>query len=275
MTSPRYRNYLNQLARGECYGIFVDDTGSPGLKHTPPNVHPERKSWVGVCVAPDLMPEVLEQFPQALGELQRISGATEFHFADICAGRGPFKTVDLQIRLGLFEFMACIFSMHRFPVIVQTFDPLTLADIRARSSGRLPERLPPFDFTKPEDTALFFLLIRLRRFMEETTTYPAVKARVFIDEGYKKDGVAIQIPTFEAAFADGLVCFASSSSILPIQLADFAAFALNRSQLILGKEQRNSLDNRVLEILSPIAWNYQNIEKRVVSLTDQGPIVKT
>ncbi len=275
MTSPRYQDYVNQLAMGESYGIFVDDSGSPGLKHTPPNVHPERKSWVAVCVAPDLMREVLEQFQQALGELQRISGATEFHFADIYAGRGPFKTVDLQIRLGMFEFMAYIFSICRFPTIVQTFDPVTLADIRARSSGLLPERLPPFDFTKPEDTALFFLLIRLRWFMEETTTYPAVKARVFIDDGYKKNRVVIQIPTFESAFADGLVCFASSSTILPIQLADFTAFALNRSQLVGGKEQRSPLDNRVLEILSPTAWNYQNIEKRVVSLSDEGPFIKT
>jgi len=92
--------------------------------------------------------------------------------------------------------------------------------------SQLPERLAPFDFTRPEDSALFFLLIRLKWFMQETTGYPTVKARVFIDEGYKKNGVAIQIPTFESAFADGLVCFASSSCILPIQLADFAAFAL-------------------------------------------------
>lgn len=274
MAKPRYQDYLNELARGKCYGIFVDDSGSPGLQDTPPNLHSQRKSWVAVVVSPNLMPEVLEQFPQALCELQRITGATEFHFGDIYAGRGLFKNVDLQIRLAVFEFMAYIFSMYQFPIIVQTFDPVTLADIRTRSYGQLPERLAPFDFTKPEDTALFFLLIRLKWFMQQTTTYPKVKARVFIDEGYKKNGIAIQIPTFELAFADSLVCFAKSSSVLPIQLADFAAFALNRSQLIGGKKQRSSLDNRLLKILSPIAWNYQNITKLIVSLSDEGPIVK-
>ena len=57
-------------------------------------------------------------------------------------------------------------------------------------------------------------------------------------------------------------------------LADFAAFALNRSQLIGGKAKRSWLDNRVLEILSPIVWNYQNIEKRVVALSAEGSIIE-
>jgi hypothetical protein len=65
-------------------------------------------------------------------------------------------------------------------------------------------------------------------------------------------------------FVDGLICFARSSSILPLQLADFAAFALNRTQLLIGKEKLSPLDKTLLKILSPIAWNYQNIEKRVI-----------
>ena len=55
--------------------------------------------------------------------------------------------------------------------------------------------------------------------------------------------------------------------------ADFAAFALNRTQLIIGKQKRTSIDNRLLEVLSPIAWNYQNIEKKIVPLADNGPLM--
>jgi len=273
MERPRYQDYLDELALGRAYGIFVDDTGSPGLENTPPNLHPERKSWVAVAVPPDVMPEVLDQFPRALDGLQELVGADEFHFTDICAGRRRFKGVDLQVRLALFQFMAYIFATYRFPIIVQTFDPATLADIRSRIWGRLPDRIPPFDFTRQEDTALFFLIIRLKWFMEGTPTYPDVKARVFIDEGYKNNGIAIKIPTFEPVFGDGLICFGQSSSILPIQLADFAAFALNRTQLIGGKQQRGPLDNQVLEILSSVAFNYQNIDKRIVSLSDDGPLI--
>ncbi len=275
MKRPKYeyQDFLDELAAGQAYGIFVDDTAAPGLSETPPNFHPERKSWVAVIVPPHQMPEVLEQFPLALEELKRLTGAEEFHFADIYAGRKEFKGLDLRVRLALFEFMAHIFSEYQFPIIIQTFDPETLSDIRSRSGDQLPDRIPPFDFTKVEDAALFFLLIRLKWFIEETRKYPIVKARVFVDEGWKSDGVAIKIPTFESVFSDGLVCFCKSSSILPIQLADFAAFALNRIQLVGGRDKRNSLDLRLLQILSKVAFNYVNIEKRIVPLTEEGPII--
>ncbi len=273
MERPRYQDYITELAHGRAYGVFVDDTGSPGFVNAPPNVHPERKSWVAVIIPPSVMPEVLNQLPQALHGLREFVGADEFHFTDIYAGRGQFKSVDLQVRLAIFEFMAYIFATYRFPIIVQTFDPETLADVRSRLSDRLPDRLPPFDFTRQEDTALFFLMIRLKWFMEQTPTYPDVKARVFIDEGYKKNGICLKIPTFQSVFSDGLVSFARSSSVLPIQLADFAAFALNRMQLIGGKPERSALDNRVLQILSAAAFDYQNIEKCVVSLAERGPLI--
>jgi hypothetical protein len=272
----KYQDFLDELAAGRAYGVFVDDTGAPGLSDTPANFHPERKSWVAVIVPPYQMPEVLEQLPGALQELERLTGAREFHFADIYAGRREFKGIDLQVRLALFEFMAHIFSVYQFPIIVQTFDPETLSYLHSRSEGKLPDRLPPFDFTKPEDTALFFLLIRVKWFMEQTPEYPKVKARVFIDEGWKRNGVAIRIPTFEDVFGDGLVCFCQSSSILPIQLADFAAFALNRTQLIGGRNKRSSLDIHLLKILSKVVYNYVNIEKKIVPLAEiieEGPII--
>jgi hypothetical protein len=57
---------------------------------------------------------------------------------------------------------------------------------------------------------------------------------------------------------------------LPIQLADFAAFALNRTQILMAKAELNDLDRELLAILSPIAWNYQNIPKIIWPL-DSDP----
>lgn len=263
---PRYQKFLDELSAGKAYGIFIDDTGSPGLKDTPPNFLPNRKSWVAVIIPPNQISEVLAQFPGALHQLKDTTGATEFHFTDIYSGCNDFKGVDLQVRLGIFEFMAYIFSRYQFPIIVQTFDSETLVDVRKRSGNQLPERIPPFDLTQIEDASLFFLLIRLKWFLEKTPEYPNLKGRVFIDEGYKKNGIAIKIPTFETAFNDGLVCFGKSSDIMPIQLADFAAFALNRTQLIGGRKKRNSLDQSLLQIFSQISFNFVNIEQKIVSL---------
>lgn len=267
---------MDELSAGKAYGIFIDDTGSPGLTDTPPNYLPDRKSWVAVIVPPRQISEVLEQFPRALRQLKDSTGATEFHFTDIYSGTKEFKGADLQVRLEIFEFMAFIFSHYKFPIIVQTFDSETLADLRNRSGNQLPDRISPFDLTQVEDTALFFLLLRLKWFMEKTPEYPHLKGRVFIDEGYKKNGVAIKIPTFEKVFRGGLICFGNSSAIMPIQLADFAAFGLNRTQIIGGREKRNSLDQRLLQILSQVSFNYLNIEQKIIPLEKvgkEGPII--
>jgi len=273
MLKPRFQDYFDEMSRGETYGIFIDDTGSPGITDAPPNFHPKRMTWVAVIVPPSQISEVMQQMPQALDELRQLVGADEFHFTEIYSHKKQFKNIDLQVRLGLFEFMAHIFSAYRFPVIVQTFDPETLSDIRSRSGNQLPQSISPFDLTKCEDMALFFLLIRLKCYMEKTETYPNTKARVFIDEGFKNNGIAIRIPIFEEVFADGQICFAKSSSIYPIQLADFAAFSLNRVQLIGGREHRKPLDTRLLEILSPIAFNYINIEQKISPVDQQGPLI--
>ena len=264
----RHQDFLDQLASGAQYGVFIDDTGSPGLRSSASFLHPDRKSWVGVVVSPWQMPEVLDQFPGALDELAKHTGASEFHFADIYAGRGAFSGVDLQVRLALFEFMAHLFRGYRFPVFVQTLDPVTLSKVREQAGDELPQRLRTFNLTKPQDLALLFLLIWVKRYIQESRASDQVLARVFVDEGFKKAGIGLPIPSWETVFADGAVFFASSSSIQPIQLADFAAFSLNRTQLLRGEEQLNEHDKRFLEIMSPIVWNFQNIDKQVVALDD-------
>lgn len=258
----KYQDFLGELSSGSMYGVFVDDTGSPGLQSTPKKLHPQRKSWVGVIVSPSQMPEVIEQLPLAIEELHNVTGASEFHFADIYAGEGEFKDVDLQVRLALFGFMAEIFRIYKFPIFVQTLDPASLNDIRKR--GQFPNKVGPFNLKKHDDMALLFLLIRIKKYIEKHRYSKSEIARVFIDEGYKRNGIAICVPSWKSVFADGLICFARSSSIYPLQLADFAAFALNRQQLLLHKEKLSSLDKCLLTILSPIAWNYQNIEKKQI-----------
>ena len=270
---PRYQDHLDELAQGAAYGVFIDDTGSPGLADTPPNLHPERKTWVAVIVPPDVMPEILYQLKGVIQELKQQFDTDEFHFADIYNGRRHFKGIDLQKRLAIFEFMAFVFSANSIPILVQTFDPETLAHFRSRTPSDVPEGIPPFDLTKPEDAALFCLLAQVKSFMKKTPTYPGTRARVFIDEGFKNAGIAIKLRTFENEFADGLICFAQSSSIFPIQLADFAAFLLNRTQLIGGREQRSPLDNRIAQIASTIAVNYVNLNKKMVFPDHTGPVI--
>ena len=254
---PKYQDFVDELARGETFGVFIDDSGSPGLSSG--SLHLERKSWVAVVVPPHQMGEIFIQFPQALSELERITkGVSEFHFADIYAGRKAFKNVDLQIRLSLFRFMAYIFDHYRFPVFVQTLDPDGLREIK--SKGHWPEQFGPLKLSRHDDFALLLLLLRVRDYLMKLS-FPNTSARVFVDEGRFRNGVAFGVSKFAPLFRDGLICFADSKSVLPLQLADFAAFVLNKWQLLLAKPALTNLDKELITILSPVGERFQNIER--------------
>lgn len=254
---PRYQNFIDEQKAGMVHGVFIDDTGSPGLRETPSNLNPNRKSWVAVIVPKYQIAEVWKQFAAVISELRLQTGATEFHFTDIYMGRGAFNGIELSKRIGIFRFMAHIFGTYKFPVFVQTLDPDILNDIRGRMS--FPNHLGPFNFSKHQDVALFFLLIRVKWYLESNYTGTEKIARVFIDEGFQKNGAAIVIPPLSEVFADGMLCFGCSKSIFPIQLADFAAYCLNRTQLLLGRTSLSELDKQLLQIIQPLMWNYQNI----------------
>lgn len=270
---------LADLAKGEAFGVFIDETGSPGLKHTPSFLHPERKTWVAVAVSPVYMPEILQQFGKAIGALQELTGAREFHFVDIYGGRNAFKDVPLERRLGLFRFMAFVIRQYGLPLFVQTLDPtspifIQALDPKSEVSARLkaelanesealkPEILGHLHTDNHEHLALLLLLIQLRWYLRRASD--GGTAHVFIDEGLRKWGSVIRIAGLGPEIRDGAVYSESSAQVLPLQLADFAAFGLNRTQLILGKETPGSLDYTIAQIYEEIVPNWQNIQAKVI-----------
>lgn len=268
MKKFKYQDFLNQLALGTEHGVFIDDTGSPGLKSNSSKLNPARKSWVTVIIPPFQIAEVLSELPRAIEGLGELTGAAEFHFTDIYQGRKQFEGVDLPRRLSIFKFMAYIFEQYKFPILVQTFDPVNLNDLKDR--GMNFDKLKGFDLSKPNDAALLFLLINVKRYLESRNERAI--ARVFVDEGFKKNGVAIHLPTFSSVFADGLVCFGNSASIMPLQMADFAAFVMNRQQILLAREVISDLDKSFLEIIQSVNLNFQNISVQKIKFTkrDEG-----
>lgn len=255
-TPPRQINLAVELRSGRHYGVFIDDTGSPGLKT--PGLHDQRKSWVAVIVPPHQASEVMDQLPSALSFLEELGiKDPEFHFTDIWAGKGEFQKLDLQQRLRIFRFMSYIFTTYRFQVLVQTFDPENASDIQRRVNW--PESLGPLKFSDHEDLALIFALLRVHMHLQAIEGENAT-ACVVADEGRLAGGRAIVIPGLAPTFVAGAVLFASSHLVHSIQLADFAAFVMNRWQLLRVKENLSNLDKTLLEILSPVAECFINID---------------
>jgi hypothetical protein len=249
-------NLASVLRSGRHYGVFIDDTGSPGLRT--PGLNAERKSWVAVLVSPEHVAEVMDQLPQALTFLEELGlEDPEFHFTDIWARKGEFAKLDLPQRLGILRFMVCIFLTYRFQVLVQTFDPVNAASLHGRAEW--PETLGPLKSKDHEDLALIVALLRVRIHLKSLRSGGAT-ACVVVDEGRLSSGKAIVLPGLAPTFFGGAVFFASSRLVQPIQLADFAAFVMNRSQLLRVKNELSDLDKTFLEIVSPIAQNFVDLD---------------
>lgn len=249
-------NFATELRSGRHFGVFVDDTGSPGLVR--PGLSEDRKSWVAVVVPPSQMAEVMTELPNALSYLSEL-GVTdpEFHFTEIFNGTGSFKSLDIRQRLAIIGFMAFIFQQYKFPVLVQTFDPRNAGDFLERASW--PEALGPLKFSDHEDLALIVALVRTRLYLKEKYG-PTVSACVVVDEGRCPSGTSFSVGGLAPTFVEGAVLFGNSRLVHPIQLADFAAFVMNRSQLLRVKDRLTDVDKMFLEIVSPLGENFVNLE---------------
>lgn len=253
-------NIADELRSGRHYGVFIDDTGSPGLNTK--GLHSERKSWVAVLISPDQMPEVMDQLPKSLTVLSELGlKKPEFHFTDIWAGKGEFGSLNLQQRLGIFKFMTYIFDTYKFKILVQTFDPENSSDILRRAEW--PKALGPLKFNRHEDLALIFALLRVRLHLKDFVGEQA-SACVVVDEGRFGSGYNLVIPGLAPIFAFDSILFASSRDAQPLQLADFAAFVMNRWQLLRVKNKLTDLDKTFLEIVEPLGSLFLNLDKRSV-----------
>jgi hypothetical protein len=153
--------------------------------------------------------------------------------------------------------MAHIFATYRFQVLVQTFDPDNAADIHTRAN--LPDSFGPLRLNDHKDLALVFALLRVRWHLK-TLDRGKATACVVVDEGRLTSGKAIVIPGLAPIFCAGAILFANSRLVQPIQLADFAAFVMNRWQLLRVKDKLTDLDKTFLEIVSPTSECFINID---------------
>jgi hypothetical protein len=96
---------------------------------------------------------------------------------------------------------------------------------------------------------------------------------VFLDEGLKKADSCVEVDVLADTILDGRLLFASSSSIALLQLADFAAFCLNRTQLSIRRDKRSDLDIALLRILEPLAAQYRNCIPKLGWPDNPGPMV--
>jgi hypothetical protein len=260
----KYQDMVNDFISGTHYGVFIDDTGSPGgcsYKLLPK----DRKTWVAVVIPPSQITETYIRFSSLLSDLKKRFGITEFHFTDIFGGSREFRKINWENRLGIINTIARAFENYGYPIINQSLEPSQLPEWKKKLN--LPDKLSIFDFNRLEDTALFILFVKLRVHIRKQQGDEKGAAHVFVDEGWKKNGIGIiSDEIFGPEFDQNKVCFGSSKNIVLLQLADFAAYVLNRIQIANSKENVTKKELHFLQVVEPMVHLYSDIalKKRII-----------
>lgn len=257
-----------EVGSGQYAGVFIDDTGTPGHDSPTIHLHKNRRTWVAVVLTHEHLLEAYHQMPRALEELKQSFNLREFHFSDLLSGKG-IRSIPYDDRLGIFRFMALIFSVYRYPVLVQTFSPDHLAEHQhSLSSGA---SLGPFKLSDPGDLSLLFLLFRIRRYFAEHQSKFPRPPLVFMDEGRFAARTAVSLESLLDYAAFRALFVRSSMDMFSLQLADFAAFTVNRTQWLLAKNDRTDKDNDLLQILSEARLNVINLPTVTVDIANWTP----
>jgi hypothetical protein len=248
----RYADVLALIASGAVWSAYIDDTGPGGKSVAPATLPHDRETHVAAVFPPAAGAALMNQMPGALEELRLTGGESEFHFVHIYNGTGPYRRLPIATRLAFFEFFADVSVSHGLKFLVQSIDAAVSANVREFAAATLEKTPGFFDPNSNKDLSRFFLFVKLRQYLSERLA-PQECAAVFLDQGWKANGQALSVPRWNPPFYKGLVMSADSRNIWGLQFADFAAFVLNRSQILVGRDSLSSVDTAFLKMASTIA----------------------
>ena len=223
-------------------GYYIDDAGTPGAESESAFLDETRKSWCAVIV-PERAAEPLSRGVGIfLRGVEQDYGASELHFADVYGGRGNWRIVSVAKRIEVFDLMAMIFERFNLPVIFQTASQSMYSD-HAEFFSRVMAK--PGEFWNVNSIPHFGLLLTCFEISENfeylKKEYPSDFPRplpAYVDEGLAKAGAEVKLPNWEHAIESRKLMFQSSINSPGLQLADFAAFSISRSQWISAKQKK-------------------------------------
>ena len=169
-------------------------------------------------------------------------GADELHFSEIYSGNGVWRRVGVDKRIEIFDLMTRIFERFGMPVMFQTVSESMFSEDAAFFSEY---RSKPGQFWKVESIPHYGLLLTCykvaRQFRYLKRRYPSdfpVPLPAYVDEGQARAGAEVELQNWGDAIEDRRLLFRRSVDVPGLQLADFAAFTVARSQWLAAKQER-------------------------------------
>jgi hypothetical protein len=255
--------------------IVIDETGNPGQSTDSAYLHPLRKSWAAVILSPSEFTTIARELPPTLLKIKELCGGDEFHMTDIYRGHKSFKSADIEQRLGAIAFMAHIFRENRYPIFFQTLDPV--GALPFYKNENFQRKLGVLDLRKHDELALWMMLTKIQDNLSNQDNKHSLPAYVVLDQNNKwKDGRSIDISktlSDPKIFKSKKIFSRDSKGFPAIQLADFAAYCINRQQwlMTIPKEKITDFDYAFLEIVSNAKFNTINISSMNINMNTWQP----
>lgn len=224
--------------------IYVDDAGNPGTESGSDFLSSSRKSWTAVIVPSSVADAVEVTMGMFLQGVKGEFAASELHFTDIYSGRGAWKDVEIKKRIEIFDLMKSIFESFSLPIVHQTASEETLHDHERVLSRLVKAPNSRWDIKNVSHFGFLLLCSQLFRYISELHKHGpkdfVLPMPLIVDEGIAKDGSSMDLPNWGSVIAGQKALFRTSRDTPGIQLADFAAFAISRTQWVLAQQKIES-----------------------------------
>lgn len=274
----RYRLMLS-VCRGRVLtgAIYVDDSGNPGVDSGSEFLPSSRKSWTAVIVPSAIAGIVQTAMNIVLAGVRDEFGVEELHFTNIYSGEGPWKLVTPHRRAEMISIMADLMDRLSLPVVHQTVSDFTLRDHPDfwRSLGG--KRVDGWNL---EDISHFGLLLLCSKVSKHIRTMKdngpqdfELPLPLYVDEGLMSAGGKRKLPNWSDVIDGPTAYFRRSTDVPGIQLADFAAFIITRSQWIAVKRCSGEVLIRADELILRAAAGL-NILNLPMRRTTPGELVR-
>ncbi|WP_062062569.1 DUF3800 domain-containing protein [Cellvibrio sp. OA-2007] len=232
--------------------VAFDDTGSPGIETPSSWLNSKRKSYVGVILLPEQVAQLTSIMNAGIQAIKYQFNISEFHLTDIMNGTAQWRHVSNQDRFDTFMALCNVFSKHYIPCVTQTWSPehYSQNNINIENLNEI-ENLKKENY---EHFAFYVALMKSVKYLyDQKITLPA---RFFCDEGIKKQGTSLHFSFLNKISTDSDVKFERSMNNIYLQIADFAAYCFNKSQIIAVKETKTDSDWKILEQINKSGFDF-------------------
>lgn len=224
--------------------IVIDDTGSPGDIRETKFLKKDRKSLVGVFIHSKNREHLELTIKKIISTLYSQFGITEIHLTDLVNRKNEYSQISSEDALSIIMLLSNWFASIHLPYFVQTCNKQTFKENGIPLQGKLDN----FNFNNGEDQALFLLILHIKKFMN--AKFPNDEVEIIMDEGRKNRHRAEKFKILEGFVAGSQIKYSSSKEFQLLQIADFFAYSINRTQMTIMKENKTDSDKKIYEFLS-------------------------